>query len=239
MENRGARKKATVFIATALILLPVFVHAEVVMEVAEEPKEKVVEVEGKTATKELEKEEYIIGKDDLLEISVWGYEELTREVTVRPDGRISFPLIGDVEAEGLTTSQLKKKITDELAVYVREPKVTVIVKEFGGKVVVLGQVRSAGVYGIKGRFSLAEAIARAGGLTESAVSRSIVVIQGGLENPNISLVNLNKAMYKGGFTLRSGDVVYVPRSFIGNINYVLRQIIPSLSTVYYIDQLAE
>jgi hypothetical protein len=106
-------------------------------------------------------ENYIIGQGDVLEVFVWRNEQLSRQVTVRPDGKISLPLLQDIQAEGLTVLQLKNEITKRFSEYLTHPNVTLIVIQITSyKVSVLGRVVRPGVYPITGKTTLVEAIAR-------------------------------------------------------------------------------
>lgn len=123
-------------------------------------------------------ENYVIGQGDVLEVFVWRNEQLSRQVVVRPDGKISLPLIQDIQAEGFAVLQLKDQITARFAKYLEHPKVTVIVNQITSyKVSVLGRVTRPGVYPITGKTTLVEAISMAGGFTEWANKRKITVIR--------------------------------------------------------------
>lgn len=120
--------------------------------------------------------EYRIGVEDLLSVSVWRDPDLTREVPVRPDGRISLPLIQDVRAEGLTPEELAAAIRDRLKEVLSNPSVTVVVREVNSlKIYILGEVASPGVLAIRSKTRLLQAIAMAGGVTAFA-GRSDVLI---------------------------------------------------------------
>ena len=166
-----------------------------------------------------EPKEYIIGIGDLLDISVWGYDELAKEVTVRSDGKISFPLIGDVQASDLTPSRLDKEITKGLALYVKEPQVTVIVKEVAAvrpevvkknKVFILGQVKSPGIYRFAEEVSFTEAITLAGGVTKEASFEKVTVTT---KEGKVIPINLNRLLIQGDksedITLQDGDTIYI------------------------------
>ena len=178
--------------------------------------------------------EYTIGEEDVLDISVWGWEDLAvREAIVRPDGKISFPLVGDVQAVGLTLTELDRDLTERLKVYIRSPEVSVMLRKFGGKkVIVLGEVKSPGVYRATGKNTILEVIALAGGPTEDAVLRSVILVRGDLMQPEARRVNLAKVIKKGdlaeNISVQPEDIVYVPRKFIANVNYFLRQLTPVL-----------
>jgi polysaccharide export outer membrane protein len=127
-------------------------------------------------------EGYVIGQGDVLEVFVWRNEQLSRQVTVRPDGKISLPLTQDIQAEGLTAIQLKAQITQRIRQYVQNPTVAVIVSQINSyKISVLGKVAKPGVYPITTKTTLLEAISIAGGFTQWANQKKITVItnQGG------------------------------------------------------------
>lgn len=115
----------------------------------------------------LEAAEYTIGLGDILDVSVWQWPDLTMpSVIVRPDGKISFPLVGDVQAEGLTLTALDAVLTGRLEEFIKAPEVSVSIAQFGGrKVIVLGEVGSQGVYAPTGKTSVLEVVALAGGVS--------------------------------------------------------------------------
>jgi polysaccharide export outer membrane protein len=122
--------------------------------------------------------EFRLGPDDVIEVSVYQDKTLDRTVPVRPDGKISLPLIGEMPASGKTATELQKEIALRLKEFVADPTVTVVVKEVNSpKISVLGEVKSPGMYKIKDRATLLDAIALAGGLTEYAKRNKIVVIR--------------------------------------------------------------
>jgi polysaccharide export outer membrane protein len=122
--------------------------------------------------------EFRLGPDDVIEVSVYQDKELNRTVPVRPDGKISLPLIGEMPASGKTATDLQKEISQKLKQYIADPTVTVVVKEVNSpKVSVLGEVKTPGMYKIKDRATLLDAIALAGGLTEYAKKNKIYVLR--------------------------------------------------------------
>jgi len=125
---------------------------------------------GKEVPKNLDIGEYTIGAGDVLLITVWGHGDLTKEVVVSEKGKFSFPLIGELEAVGLTANELEGKLVRLLSDgYVINPNVTVRIKGYKSKrVYVLGQVRSPGTYSLDKETSLIEIISRAGGVTDGA-----------------------------------------------------------------------
>ena len=182
--------------------------------------------------------EYIIGVGDVIDISVWENPDLNKEVIVRPDGKISFPLINDVRAQGLTITELDDEITLRLKDYIKYPDVSVSLKKIGGsRIIVLGEVGSPGVYSIEDRKTVLEAIALAGGFTRDAVLNSVIVIKGGFAHPEATRVNLASALRKGKLKedigLNAQDIVYVPKKFIANLNYFLKQFLEPISRGIY------
>jgi polysaccharide export outer membrane protein len=133
-------------------------------------------VQGATRAEQDPPNAYAIGAGDVLEISVWKNPELTVTVPVRPDGRISVPLLGDVQAAGMTPLALKATLTDGYKEYVTAPGVSVVVKEIHSrKVFVTGEVAHPGVFDLQERTKLMQALALAGGLTPYAKGRVIVL----------------------------------------------------------------
>lgn len=122
-------------------------------------------------------DQYIIGPEDVLDIFVWKDEQLTKTVPVRIDGMISLPLVNDIQAAGLTPLQLKDVIVNKLKGYVDNPTVTVTVREANSyKIYVSGEVRTPGVMRIRSETTLLKAIISAGGFTEWANRRKILII---------------------------------------------------------------
>src|SRR5207245_1271651 len=122
--------------------------------------------------------EYRIGIDDLLDIAVWNVAELQKTVPVRPDGKISLPLVNDVVAAGLTPMELRDHLAKKMAIFIQNPDVSVVVREIHSlKVSVIGQVRSPGRYDIKGQATVLDALALAGGFTEFAGRRKITILR--------------------------------------------------------------
>jgi polysaccharide export outer membrane protein len=130
------------------------------------------------STKEMSPKEYVIGPEDVLEISVWQNEDVSRVVNVRPDGKISLPLLHDIQAAGLTAEELKEVIARGLKPYMDVPEVTVIVQEINSwRIYVQGEVRTPGVYGIRSRTTLSQVISMAGGFTEFAKESKVQVLR--------------------------------------------------------------
>lgn len=124
--------------------------------------------------------DYMIGPEDVLEITVWRNADLSKVVAVRPDGRISLPLIGDVTAVGRTAAQLADAIAAKLKEYKENPQVSIVVKEVNSYVIyVLGEVAKPGKYPLKSKTTLLQAITIASGFTPNAARNKIVVFRFG------------------------------------------------------------
>lgn len=123
-------------------------------------------------------EDYVLGVEDKLSISVWKELDLSKTLSVRPDGKITFPLVGDIQAAGRTAKQLTDDVAKALALYIKEPVVTVSVEEINNfKVFVLGEVATQGALTLRRRTRLLEAIALAGGMTQYADKSNVVLMR--------------------------------------------------------------
>jgi polysaccharide export outer membrane protein len=157
---------------------------------------------------------YLIGPEDILDIQVWKNAELSRTVPVRPDGKVSLPLVNDIQAAGLTPSELRDQLTTRLSEYVPLPEVAVIVREVHSvKVAVMGAVKIPGRYEVKSPATVLELIAQAQGLTEFASRDHIVVIrQNGATTTRVPF-NYRKVAdgsEPDNFFVRAGDIIFVP-----------------------------
>jgi polysaccharide export outer membrane protein len=158
---------------------------------------------------------YIIGSQDVLDISVWKEPELTRTVPVRPDGKISLPLLNDVQADGLTPQQLAANITDGLKKFVTNPQVTVIVATINSqRVYIIGEVTRAGAYPLLPNMTVLQALSSGGGFTQFAKLSKIYVLR--VEHGKQEKLPFNyKDVVSGKATdqnilLKAGDSIVVP-----------------------------
>jgi polysaccharide export outer membrane protein len=121
---------------------------------------------------------YVIGPQDVLDISVWKEDQLTKTVPVRPDGKISMPLLNDVQAAGLTPTQLAGEITENLKKFVTDPQVTIIVREINSqRVYLLGEVARPGAYPLLPNMTVLQALSSAGGFTQFANLKKVYVLR--------------------------------------------------------------
>jgi polysaccharide export outer membrane protein len=122
--------------------------------------------------------DYLIGSGDVLQIVVWKHTELSRTTPVRPDGKISVPLLDDIQAAGVSAEQLRDAIAAGLKKYLETPIVTVIVAEVNAyRVTVLGEVKAPGTFSLKGRTTIVDGISLAGGFTEFASTKDIILVR--------------------------------------------------------------
>ena len=158
---------------------------------------------------------YVIGPQDVLDISVWKEPELTRAVPVRPDGKISMPLLNDVQAAGRTPLQLAADITAGLKKFVTDPQVTVIVTTINSqRVFILGEVNHAGAYPLLPNMTVLQALSSAGGFTIYASLKKIYVlrVEDGkqVKHPfNYKDVLAGKASDQN-ILVKAGDTIVVP-----------------------------
>jgi polysaccharide export outer membrane protein len=161
-------------------------------------------------------DDYVIGPDDMLAVNVWKEPDLTRTVPVRPDGKITLPLVGDIEASGLTSKQLQERIEKGLENYLSKPSVTVIIQEAKSqKFNIMGEVQKPGAYLLTHPMTVLDAIALAGGFREWAKTKSIYVLRAQANGKSERLLFNYKRVIKGESTeqniqLKARDTVVVP-----------------------------
>jgi polysaccharide biosynthesis/export protein len=165
---------------------------------------------------------YLIGPEDVIEVAVWNNAELSRTVPVRPDGKISLPLLHDVQAGGLTPTQLRTAITSSLAHFVAEPVVSVIVREVHSvKVTVIGEVKTPGRYEVRSRTTVLDVLAMAGGLSQYAARARITVLRRDGGTVRQLPFDFDKVTARAGvtgssgagqlnFCIQPGDIIVVP-----------------------------
>ena len=156
---------------------------------------------------------YRLGPEDQLRISVWDNKELTLDLVVRPDGKISMPLLQDVPAEGLTAAELAANIQEKLSAFIVNPDVTVIVLQVNApKYYLIGYVARPGTYPLRGDTSVLQALALAGGLTQFASPRSIKLIRATRGKQEVRKINYYNIIDsgEGNYLLKPGDTIVVP-----------------------------
>jgi len=196
---------ATLYVMSVLNLA---VAAEPVRTAALEP-DKTQEAKAPDAN------EYRIGPEDVLDIAVWNNTAISRAVPVRPDGKISLPLLNDVQAAGLTPMQLRTTLMKKLTEYMPTPEVSVIVREVHSfKVSVIGEVKKTGRHELKSRATVLDVLALAEGFGEFAARGKIIILRPNGSTTTQIHFNFNKVVSANGglenIYLQPGDIVVVP-----------------------------
>ncbi|MEK6636311.1 MAG: polysaccharide biosynthesis/export family protein [Planctomycetota bacterium] len=181
------------------------------------------ELSDSSKEKEVVISEFILGTGDEIEITVYRHDDLNRKIRVPPEGKNTLPLIGEIQTKGVSIHQLSEKIKEGYDVYIENPQVTVEIASYKGqKIFVLGEVNNPGVYQFDPPTTVLEAVSKAGGFTLDGKDNSVVLIRGGASNPEIKKLDLESALDKGevsqNMCLQTGDVVFVPRTFIANVD---------------------
>jgi len=164
---------------------------------------------------ELPSQDYVIGSEDSVEVQVWKNPDLSRTVTVRPDGKISLPLIGDVPAAGQSAAQLTEVVTEKLKTYYKEPaQVTVIVHQVNSYAIyVLGEVKGQGKQLVRSGTTFLQAISLAGGFTPFASQNKITLRHRNGDGKETVLLIRYKDVLAGqqaNLILKPGDTIIVP-----------------------------
>lgn len=159
--------------------------------------------------------DYLLGSEDIIEVSVWKEADLTKVLIIRPDGKISFPLIGDIQAAGLTTEELRENIRQALAEYIDGVTVSVTVQQINSlKIFIQGEVTQPGVYELKSNFTVLQAISLAGGFTIWAKEDRIIIYRkegGGMVSIPVNYKKIISGEDPGqNILLIRGDTIVVP-----------------------------
>lgn len=158
---------------------------------------------------------FVLGPGDMLQIAVWRDEDLTREVLVRPDGKVSFPLINEVQAAGRTVEELREDVEKRIAEWVPDSPVSVVLTSLGSpQVFVVGKVARPGAYLMSGRMSVIQVLALAGGMTTFSDDDDILIVRPGENGETLFRFDYSK-LEKGkkleqNIQLLPGDTIIVP-----------------------------
>ncbi|MGH7231522.1 MAG: polysaccharide biosynthesis/export family protein [Nitrospiraceae bacterium] len=176
-----------------------------------------VQVQAMEKLANIVSQDYMIGAEDVLEITVWRNQDLSKLVQVRPDGKISLPVIRDVTAVGKTPTELADEITLKLKEYVQNPAVAIALKEVNSYAIfLLGEVVKPGKYPLKSRTTLLQGITIAGGFTPTAARNQVVVFRLGENGAHEQMLNASydDIVLRGGvgqnLELKAGDTIVVP-----------------------------
>jgi polysaccharide biosynthesis/export protein len=157
---------------------------------------------------------YLIGPEDVLGVLFWREKDLSGDVIVRPDGKITLPLLNDIQAAGLTTDDLRAALTSAAAKYVEDPNVTIVVRQINSRrVYITGQINKPGPYTLSQGLTVMQLIAIAGGLTEFADSKNILIMRTEKGKPVALRFNykevLDRKNLQQNIELKPGDTVVV------------------------------
>ncbi|MFQ5480755.1 MAG: polysaccharide biosynthesis/export family protein [Thermodesulfobacteriota bacterium] len=185
--------------------------------------------------------EFTLGSGDVIEVNVWRHKDLNKKVQVDPYGKITYPLVGEIDATGLSVFTLREKLAEGLSKYLVDPQVDVSVVSFNShKIYVLGEVNRPGIFAFQSRYSVLEAITMAGGFRQEAQPASVVLIRGGLKSSNAVTLDLKKALKKGDLAdnvaIQQGDVIYVPPMFIADLSRKFRYLYGILAPIVLLEQ---
>ena len=173
------------------------------------------------SVQETERDDLILGPGDQLEITVFRHDDMEKTIQIENSGKIAYPLVGEIQAGGLSVSQLRNTLEAALAKYIVNPEVFITVSSVRSQsVVVLGEVNSPGIYSLDIPKTCVQIIGFAEGFTDNARQETVLLIRGGLQEPELITVDFKKIFQKPDLTqnvyLRSGDIIYVPATRIEN-----------------------
>ncbi len=212
------------------LLIPLLIFAGCAKRVSDEAFKADLASANKVAVTE-----FILGPGDSIDVSVWRHEDLNKEVQLDPYGNITYPLIGQIHATGLSVFALRDKLIEGLSKYLVDPQVDISITSVQSqKVYVLGEVQRPGIFVFQSQNSVLEAIAMAGGFGLDAQPGSVVLIRGGLKSSNAVTLDLKKAIKEGemadNVAIEKGDIIYVPPMLIADISrkfkYIYRILLP-------------
>ena len=190
--------------------------------------------------------DYIMCPGDVLQVVVYGHEDLSTPMTsgatnspyvVRPDGKVSFPLIGDVDVTGKTVAQFREELANRFSQYLVTPSISVNVMKLGTtRVYVLGEIKRPGLYELEKSHKVIDALAKAEGFMEKAAKKNVFLVRAGsteVEKLNVNSF-LTKADQKANVVLNEGDCLYLT----SNHKVIFsRDIMPFLSAAYYVSEI--
>jgi polysaccharide export outer membrane protein len=171
----------------------------------------------------------ILGSGDEIIINVWRHDDLKRAIQIDPSGNIYLPLAGEIQASGLTISQLREEVTLRLSKYLTDPQVDISVSRLKSqKIYILGEVKSPRSLTLDREMLVWEAISQAGGFTDEANENKVLLVRSEKDVARVTALNLNiRRMLKNGklaqnVYLKNGDIVYVPPSLIADLERFMR-----------------
>jgi protein involved in polysaccharide export with SLBB domain len=179
--------------------------------------------------------QYRLQRGDVIQVRLYYNPDLSELLPIRPDGRISLALIGEVDAAGLTPAELSSQLTDRYRASLRQPETVVIVKEFAAqRVYVGGQVARPGIIALPGQLTALQGVVEAGGFVQGAKLDSVVILRDtGMSEPLFLTVNLRDPLDKRGsdVPLQAGDIVFVPKTRIATMSDFVSRNLRELSPI--------
>jgi polysaccharide export outer membrane protein len=184
--------------------------------------------------------EFTIGPGDTIEISVWRHNDLSKKIRVDQYGRLAYPLLGEIDVNGMSISHLHNVIKEGLSKYLVDPKISIsVVSIYSQKVYVIGEVKKPGVFSFNIPLKVVEAVSLAGGFTSDAKSESVIVIRGDREKPELIKLDLESVFKKGNIgqniPLQAGDIVYIPTTYIADVSRFARHLSDILKPVLMLE----
>lgn len=195
-----------------------------------------VKVDENPPIEEVRISEFILGPGDTVDITIYRNDDLHRTVKIDMSGKIMFPLIGDVQAGGVSIFKLRDEMTARLSRYLKDPQITINISTVQSqKVMVLGQVNSPGVFTVDSSVTMMEAIAKAGGATQDAKLENVLLIRRAGEKAEVKSVNIS-SLFAGktnavNSPIQGGDIVYVPSVMIADVSWYFSHLGKILSPV--------
>lgn len=200
---------------------------------------------GMAAPAQAQVTDYIMCPGDVLQVIVYGHEDLSTPANnsqyspyvVRPDGKVSFPLIGDVEVTGKTVAQFREELTTRFSQYLVTPSISVNVMKLGTtRVYVLGEIKKPGLYELEKGHSVIDALAKAEGFTEKSAKKNVFLVRAG--STEVQKLNVNNFLTKAdqnvNLVLNEGDCLYLTSNH--KITFS-RDIMPFITGLYYVDRI--
>ena len=185
--------------------------------------------------------EFALGPGDQVEVEVYQYDELKRKISVPGSGVIFFPLVGEIDVKGLGVTELRRTIQDRLKDRIVDPQVSLsVTMNKSQKVYVLGQVKSPSVLTLDAHMRAAEAVSKSGGFTDAADHTSVVLVRNKQGNPDLYRLNLDEffegAKLGPNMSLQPGDVLYVPRTFVADMDAFFGHVLKALFPLVMLEQ---
>ena len=178
--------------------------------------------------------EFQLGPGDRIAIRVWRHDDLDMDITIAPDGSITYPLVGRIVVAGMTYPDLVKKLSTAVSEYYTDPQISVNILElYSQKVFVIGEVTSPSVLQLSNEMSILEALTIAGGINSAARTNNVLLIRGSMDQPELYTVDVQSIYAQGNTSqmvyLQRGDIVMVPTKTITNVSRYFKEVQGTLS----------